>query len=82
MSQKTEIDPIFAEEVGHGNSIAAWTCVLIMTLGFIVGGIAFANHAHTLVYISSGVVILGLVVGWIMKKAGFGVGGSRSGASH
>ncbi|MEU3332147.1 HGxxPAAW family protein [Glutamicibacter creatinolyticus] len=82
MSQKTEIDPIFAEEVGHGNSIAAWTAVIIMMVGAIVGGIAFANHAHLLVYISCGVILLGLVVGWIMRKAGYGVGGSRSGAHH
>ncbi|HJX79568.1 MULTISPECIES: HGxxPAAW family protein [Micrococcaceae] len=82
MSQNTEIDPVYTEEIGHGNSIAAWACVGIMTIGFIIGGIAFAFHNSTVVYASIGVVVLGLIVGWIMKKAGFGVGGSRSGAAH
>ncbi|MGQ3384441.1 HGxxPAAW family protein [Glutamicibacter sp. TV12E] len=82
MSQNTEIDPVYAEEIGHGNSIAAWSCVLIMTVGFIVGGIAFANLAWSIVWVGCGIVVLGLIVGAILKAAGFGVGGARSGASH
>ena len=82
MSQNTEIDPVYTEEIGHGNSIAAWACVGIMIIGSIVGGIAFAFHNPAIVYAGVGIMLLGLVVGWIMKKAGFGVGGSRSGAAH
>lgn len=82
MSQNTEIDPVYNEEIGHGNSIAAWACVGLMIVGSIVAGIAFANHSATIVYAGLGVMVLGLIVGWIMKMAGFGVGGSRSGASH
>ena len=43
MSQKTEIDPVYTEQIGHGNSVAAWACVLTMMVGAIAGGIAFAN---------------------------------------
>lgn len=82
MSQKTEIDPVYTEQIGHGNSVAAWACVLTMMVGAIVGGIAFANFAWTLFWISMGVIILGLVLGGVLKAAGFGVGGSRSGAAH
>ncbi|MDQ0094531.1 MULTISPECIES: HGxxPAAW family protein [Micrococcaceae] len=78
----TQIDPMHAEEIGHGNSKAAWAAVGIMMVGFVAGGIAFAAHNHLVVYICSGVVLLGLVVGWIMKKAGYGVNGSKSGDSH
>ena len=82
MSQNTEIDPVYTEEIGHGNSIAAWACVGIMLIGSIVAGIAFANLAWTVFWIGCGVVVLGLVVGAILKMAGFGVGGARSGTSH
>ncbi|PQZ96434.1 hypothetical protein CQ018_00165 [Arthrobacter sp. MYb227] len=71
-----------AEEIGHGNSIAAWTLVGISLIGFIIGGISFAAHNPTMVYISSGIVVLGLISGWVMKKAGYGVGGSKSGSAH
>ncbi|GAB3619343.1 hypothetical protein GCM10027417_06030 [Glutamicibacter endophyticus] len=82
MSQDTQIDPVLTEELGHGNSIAAWVCIGVMMIGFIVGGIAFAYTAWTIVYVSAGIVVLGLILGWIMKAAGFGVGGPRSGAKH
>ncbi|GAA1414079.1 hypothetical protein AUR04nite_20210 [Glutamicibacter uratoxydans] len=82
MSQNTEIDPVYTEQIGHGNSIAAWACVTIMLVGSIAGGIAFANLAWTFFWICMGVVVLGLVVGFVLKLAGFGVGGARSGAAH
>lgn len=82
MSQNTEIDPVYTEEIGHGNSVAAWACVLTMIVGAIVAGIAFANSAWTVFWIGCGIVVLGLVLGGILKAAGFGVGGPRSGASH
>ena len=78
----TQIDPMHAEEIGHGNSRAAWSMYGTMMIGFVIGGIAFAAHNHVVVYASVGIVILGLIVGWAMKKAGFGVNGSRSGDSH
>lgn len=78
----TQIDPMHAEEIGHGNSIAAWTLVGISLIGFIIGGIAFAGHNPTMVYVGIGVVILGMIGGWIMKKAGYGVGGAKSRSSH
>ncbi|KWR71323.1 MULTISPECIES: HGxxPAAW family protein [Glutamicibacter] len=82
MSQNTEIDPVYTEEIGHGNSIAAWACVLTMIVGAIVAGIAFAFLAWSIVWVGCGIVVVGLLLGWILKAAGFGVGGARSGASH
>lgn len=77
-----QIDPMHSEEIGHGNSRAAWSMYGTMMIGFVIGGIAFAAHNHVVVYASVGIVILGLIVGWIMKKAGFGVGGPKSGFTH
>ncbi|WP_313813186.1 HGxxPAAW family protein [Glutamicibacter sp.] len=82
MSQNTEIDPVYNEQIGHGNSIAAWALVGIMLVGSVVAGIAFANLAWSIFWVGCGIMALGLVVGFILKLAGFGVGGARSGASH
>ncbi|MFZ3454459.1 HGxxPAAW family protein [Arthrobacter sp. 7Tela_A1] len=68
---------IHDETIGHGNTPAAWTCVLIMIAGALVSSIGFVI-ASMLVFIAGLVVMaLGLVVGWIMRKAGYGVGGSK-----
>ena len=40
-----------SEAPGHGNSPAAWTCVIVM--------------------------LVGLIIGFVMRKAGYGVGGSK-----
>lgn len=71
-------DPVLAEPVGHGNSIAAWTGVGIIFLGFLVGCIAFALHAPIGVYIGIAIVVIGLIAGGVMRMIGFGVGGHRS----
>jgi hypothetical protein len=62
---------------GHGNSPAAWTAVIIMIVAFAVGtfGFWFANIAVVLVAV--GLLIVGAIVGLILKLAGFGVGGDR-----
>ncbi|MGO2002745.1 MULTISPECIES: HGxxPAAW family protein [Micrococcaceae] len=71
-------DPVLTEPVGHGNSIAAWTGVGIIFLGFLVGCISFALHAEVGVYIGIVIIILGLIAGFVMRMIGFGVGGHRS----
>lgn len=62
---------------GHGNSPAAWTAVIIMLLGFAVGTVAFFLDVAWLVVASAGLVVVGALVGWILAKLGYGVGGSR-----
>lgn len=69
--------PSHSEAVGHGNSPAAWTCVIIMLVGALVASIAFVI-ASTVIFIAGIVVMVaGLLVGWAMRKAGYGVGGSK-----
>lgn len=62
---------------GHGNSPAAWTAVVIMLVAFSVGTIAFFFDVPIVVWISAGVAIIGLIVGMVLAKLGYGVGGSR-----
>lgn len=62
---------------GHGNSPAAWTAVIIMLVAFTIGTVAFWLDLAWLVWASAGLLVVGAVVGWVLAKAGYGVGGSR-----
>jgi len=66
-------------ELGHGNSPAAWTCVAIMLIGTLVGCIAFVmgESATILFWIGVAIIVVGLIAGFAMKAAGYGVGGSK-----
>ncbi len=64
-------------EPGHGNSPAAWTAVAIMLIAFAIGTLAFWFEVVWLVWAAAVLVLVGLLVGLIMKKAGYGVGGAR-----
>ncbi|MFP4897507.1 HGxxPAAW family protein, partial [Paraburkholderia sp. EG304] len=58
---------------GHGDSPAAWTAVIIMLIGIAAGSVFFFLHQPIMVWICAGVVLLGLIAGWVLAKAGWGV---------
>lgn len=62
---------------GHGDSPAAWTAVVVMLIAIAVGTVAFFFHQAWLVWICGGVLFLGLILGWILSKAGYGVNGPK-----
>lgn len=62
---------------GHGHSPAAWTAVVIMLLGVSAGTFFFCLEMPPLVWASVGVIVLGLIVGWVLKLAGYGVNGPK-----
>ena len=64
-------------DLGHGNSPAAWTCVIVMLVGALIAAIAFVI-ASTPIFIGGAVVmVVGLILGYVMRKAGYGVEGSK-----
>ena len=63
---------------GHGNSVASWTTVIIIMVAAAFGTLFFWLEMPDLVYASAGLAVAGLGVGWILRKAGFGVGGSKT----
>ena len=73
------------ETIGHGNSPAAWTCVLVMLLGAAVSSFAFIfastegnrDSGTVLFWVGVLVMFIGLLVGFIMRRIGYGVGGSK-----
>ena len=62
---------------GHGHSPAAWTAVTIILVAFTIGTLAFWFDAPAIVWASAGLVVVGLVVGAVMARAGYGVKGPR-----
>ena len=62
---------------GHGNSPAAWTAVIIMLVAFTVGTIAFWFDLPVVVWASAGLLVVGAIVGYVMKRLGYGVGGEK-----
>lgn len=62
---------------GHGNSPASWTAVIIMLVAFAIGTLAFWFDIAWLVWASAGLVVVGALVGLVLKRAGYGVNGSK-----
>jgi hypothetical protein len=71
-----------AHDPGHGSSPAAWTGVSIMLIGTTAGTLFFWFDQPLLVWASSSLLVVGPIVGTLMAKAGYGVGGSKSKAPH
>jgi len=70
MSTET-VDP------GHGHSPAAWTAVTIMLIAFVIGTVAFFLELDWLVWASAGLLVVGIIVGWVLARVGYGVGGDK-----
>ena len=69
------------EEAGHGHSLAAWVTVGLVTLAFAIGTLFFWFDNALVVWLSAGLALAAPVVGYLLKQAGYGVGGSKS-SSH
>jgi hypothetical protein len=67
-----------SNEPGHGDSIAAWATVSIIILAFALGTLFFWLDQSVFVWASFVLAIVGLGVGALLKKAGYGVGGLKS----
>lgn len=66
------------EEPGHGNSVAAWTTVIIIIIASCIGTLFFFLDQPMLVWASAGLAVAGLVAGYVLSKMGYGVGGKHT----
>jgi hypothetical protein len=66
------------EDPGHGSSPAAWIAVTIMLVGVFVGTLFLFLDVLPMVYLGAALIVVGLIVGWVLAKAGLGAHGSRS----
>ena len=62
----------------HGNTPAAWTGVMIILLGFTVGGIGMVIDNWTMFWVGVALVPAGAIVGKIMSMMGMHSISSRS----
>ncbi|AYF99086.1 DUF6704 family protein [Protaetiibacter intestinalis] len=62
---------------GHGHSPAAWVAVIIMLVAFAAGTLFFWFDMPALVWASAGLLVVGLIVGWVLAKLGYGVKGPK-----
>jgi hypothetical protein len=60
---------------GHGNSVAAWTCVSVIMLGSLLMCLAVALPTTWLFVVGAVVVVLGAISGKVLAAMGFGVSG-------
>jgi len=67
MSEQHPNDP------GHGDSIAAWTAVIVITLAVAAGTLALWMGNMNLVYGSGALVVVGILAGVVLSKLGLGV---------
>lgn len=65
------------DDPGHGHSPAAWTAVVIMLVAVSLGTLFFFLDLPALVWASAALLVVGLIVGWAMAKAGYGVNGPK-----
>lgn len=63
---------------GHGDSVASWAAVITIMVAFAVGTLAFWFEQPTVVWASAGLAVAGVILGIILKRAGYGVNGSKS----
>ena len=57
---------------------AAWVMVAIMTVGVLVGSIAYDLGSQPVVFVGAGIIVIGLLVGFFLKQAGYGQGGAKT----
>lgn len=65
----------------HGQTPAAWTAVVIITLAFVVGTVGMVIGQWWMVWTGAGMVVLGGVLGKVMSMAGLGMPRSEA-ADH
>lgn len=67
-----------ASDPGHGNSVASWTTVIVILVAFTIGTFFFFLDNAAMVWASAGLAVVGLIAGWVLKRAGYGVGGKHT----
>jgi hypothetical protein len=73
MADKRQSTQVVPHE-SHGNSVAAWTAVIIMLVGFLLVVFAWVQHNDLVLYGAGfGIVAVGLVVGKVLSVMGLGV---------
>lgn len=66
------------EELGHGSSPAAWIAITVMLAGIAIGTLFLVLDVIPVVWAASVLLPIGLILGFVLKRLGFGAGGART----
>ncbi|MCV2394792.1 hypothetical protein OEB99_10775 [Actinotalea sp. M2MS4P-6] len=64
--------PVSAPPANHGNTLAAWVTVVIILIGGLTSTLSIMFSVMPLFWVGLGVVLVGLVVGKVMRMLGMG----------
>jgi ABC-type dipeptide/oligopeptide/nickel transport system permease component len=56
----------------HGNTVAAWSAVIIMIIGSVVAGVAVWYSAIPAFWVGIAIVVLGAITGKVLQVMGYG----------
>ncbi|MGO2659798.1 HGxxPAAW family protein [Mycetocola reblochoni] len=65
------------DDLGHGHSPAAWVCVIVMLVAFVVGTVALFVDSWPAFWVGVAILLVGAALGPILAKAGYGVNGPK-----
>lgn len=68
-----QLDPRPLRDIHHGRTGAMWTAVVIMTIAFLAAGIAMLIPNITVIIVSGGVFVAGMIVGIVLRALGYGL---------
>lgn len=64
--------PLSAPPRNHGNTLAAWVTVIAVMVGGLISTLAVMFSAVPLFWVGLGVIVVGVVVGRVMRMLGMG----------
>ena len=71
-SAETAHLPVASPPRNHGHTVAAWVLVALVLVGAVVAGLALMGDILWLFWTGRAVVVLGVVLGRVLKMLGFG----------
>ncbi|GIG28868.1 HGxxPAAW family protein [Cellulomonas marina] len=70
--------PPVAPATNHGSTVAAWTTVYGILAGAVLASLGVMFALVWLFWVGMGVVVVALLVGFALRRAGFGQGGEKT----
>ncbi|GAA1818944.1 HGxxPAAW family protein [Nesterenkonia flava] len=70
---RSEDEFLHYDHIGHGSTPAAWALSLTIILGGLLAGVGLIGQWWILVWIGAALVPVGIILGVVLKKMGYGV---------
>ena len=70
--------PPTAPPTNHGHTTAAWTTTVVVLVGAVVAALGLIVSLVWLFWVGMGVALGGIVVGLVLRAAGYGQGGRHT----